>query len=312
MKSMPLVFLLVVLCSIQCKDQSKKDDLPIIDMHLHVYSSSSYWGGADFKLKEITINSPKNNVEHIQAVLGQIKKNNIVLTYASGNFESLDSINKLYPGKFLPSLEIWPTKELLRDNDFIRNLKDKIRKGEVKGIGEVVNFYTGIAPNDPIMDTIYKVAQEYDLPIGLHFAPGPPGSQYTIYPKMRLELSNPLLMQDVLIRFPKLRLNIMHAGLPVFPEETFGLLFMYSNVYVDISCLAWYSDYTRESLKDFLIKAIRYGFEDRIMFGSDEMTWPGAIGLSIDYIKNADYLTQIQKRDILYNNAVRFLRLKNN
>ena len=46
------------------------------------------------------------------------------------------------------------------------------------------------------------------------------------------------------------------------------------------------------------------------MFGSDEMTWPGAIGVSIDYINKADFLTEAQKRDILYNNAVRYLRLK--
>ena len=47
------------------------------------------------------------------------------------------------------------------------------------------------------------------------------------------------------------------------------------------------------------------------MFGSDEMTWSGTIGLSIDYINKADFLTEGQKRDILYNNAVRYLRRKN-
>lgn len=161
------------------------------------------------------------------------------------------------------------------------------------------------------MDTLYRIAQDNDLPIGLHFAPGPPGSQLTNYPNMKLEFSNPLLMQEVLIKFPQLRLSIHHAGLPIYQEETFGLMFMFPNVYVDISCLAWYCDYTRESLKDFLIKAVRYGFADRIMFGSDEMTWPGAIGLSIDYINNSDFLTEGQKQDILYNNAVRYLRLKN-
>lgn len=75
-----------------------------------------------------------------------------------------------------------------------------------------------------------------------------------------------MLKQDVLIKYPKLRLSIHHAGLPIYQEETFGLMFMFPNVYVDISCLAWYCDYTRESLKDFLINAFRYGFGDRIMF----------------------------------------------
>ena len=34
------------------------------------------------------------------------------------------------------------------------------------------------------------------------------------------------------------------------------------------------------------------------MFGSDDMALPGAIGLSIEYIQKASFLTEKQKRDI--------------
>ncbi|MGB7296259.1 MAG: amidohydrolase family protein [Candidatus Aminicenantales bacterium] len=50
---------------------------------------------------------------------------------------------------------------------------------------------------------------------------------------------------------------------------------------------------------------IRHGFEKRIMFGSDQMTWPDAIGLTVEAIEKADFLSAEQKRDILYNNAAR-------
>lgn len=309
MKAHLILFLISILSMIYCFGQPASEIPPVIDMHLHVYSAKSYWGGNYFKLKDTSLTSPSNHTEHLKAVLEQIEKYNIVITYASGNFESLESISKQYPGKFLPSFEIFPTKELLKDDALLHKLKLKIKNGEIRGIGEVANFYTGIAPNDPVLDTLYRIAEQNNLPIGLHFAPGPPGSQITSNPNMRLENSNPLLLQDALIKFPRLRMNIMHAGLPIFPDETFGILYMFPNVYVDISCLAWYGDYTKESLKDFLVKAIRYGFGDKIMFGSDEMVWPGAIGLSIDYINNADFLTEKQKRDILYNNAACYLRL---
>jgi predicted TIM-barrel fold metal-dependent hydrolase len=46
------------------------------------------------------------------------------------------------------------------------------------------------------------------------------------------------------------------------------------------------------------------------MFGSDEMVWPDALSAAIDTIQNAPSLTAKQKRDILFNNAARFLRLK--
>lgn len=51
------------------------------------------------------------------------------------------------------------------------------------------------------------------------------------------------------------------------------------------------------------------GFEDRVMFGTDQLIWPHLMAYSISIIQNADYLTPEQKRDILYNNAARFLRL---
>jgi predicted TIM-barrel fold metal-dependent hydrolase len=45
------------------------------------------------------------------------------------------------------------------------------------------------------------------------------------------------------------------------------------------------------------------------MFGSDQMYWPEAIGQAIESIRNAPFLDDAQKRDILYGNAARFLRL---
>ena len=38
------------------------------------------------------------------------------------------------------------------------------------------------------------------------------------------------------------------------------------------------------------------------------MVWPEAVERAIDAIESAPFLTTEQKRDILYNNAVRFLR----
>lgn len=54
---------------------------------------------------------------------------------------------------------------------------------------------------------------------------------------------------------------------------------------------------------------VRAGLGNRLMFGSDQMRWPEKIDEAIEAIEEADYLTAGQKRDILYNNAARFLRL---
>jgi predicted TIM-barrel fold metal-dependent hydrolase len=45
------------------------------------------------------------------------------------------------------------------------------------------------------------------------------------------------------------------------------------------------------------------------MYGSDQMIWPEVIGETIEAIQDAEFLTESQKRDILYNNAAIFFRL---
>lgn len=52
------------------------------------------------------------------------------------------------------------------------------------------------------------------------------------------------------------------------------------------------------------------GLGKRIMWGSDQMSWPGAIDQGLDAIRTAPFLSEQERRDILFNNAVRFFRLE--
>jgi hypothetical protein len=47
----------------------------------------------------------------------------------------------------------------------------------------------------------------------------------------------------------------------------------------------------------------------RVLFGSDQMIWPETLGMAIESIETAAFLTADQPRDIFFNNAARFLRL---
>ena len=68
--------------------------------------------------------------------------------------------------------------------------------------------------------------------------------------------------------------------------------------------------FPRKQFYDFLHRLIDAGFENRIVFGSDEMVWPDAVSTAIETIQNDPVLSPELKRDILYNNAARFLRIK--
>jgi len=98
----------------------------------------------------------------------------------------------------------------------------------------------------------------------------------------------------------------MHAGWP-FLAETVGILNVYPQVYVDIAVVNWIRP--REEFYAYLRELIKAGFLDRIMFGSDQMSWPDAIDLAVETIKSATFLSDAEKRAILYDNAARFLHL---
>lgn len=78
-------------------------------------------------------------------------------------------------------------------------------------------------------------------------------------------------------------------------------------VYVDIGSIVYTEP--RPAFYRFLQELVEAGYGDRVMFGSDQMSWPGIIGPSIEAIESAPFLSAQQRRDILYNNAARFLRL---
>jgi hypothetical protein len=65
----------------------------------------------------------------------------------------------------------------------------------------------------------------------------------------------------------------------------------------------------RAAFYRYLQGIVEAGFGNRVMFGSDQMVWPGVIERAVAVIQEAPFLSMDQKRDILYNNAARFLRL---
>jgi uncharacterized protein len=70
---------------------------------------------------------------------------------------------------------------------------------------------------------------------------GPPGGPNVEgYSAYRVRMGNPLLLEDVLIRHPRLRLYVMHYGSP-FVDDMIALLYSYPQVYVDVAGDDWES-----------------------------------------------------------------------
>ncbi|MEP6781176.1 MAG: amidohydrolase family protein [Gemmatimonadaceae bacterium] len=189
-------------------------------------------------------------------------------------------------------------------------LRNEIKAGRVRAFGELIPAYAGMSPTDPRLEPYWSMAEEFDLPVGIHMGSGPPGAAYMTkpfqFPEYRAAYGNPMLLEEVLMRHKRLRLSVMHAGWPML-DQMVALLYAHPGVNVDVGVLQQEQFVPRAAYYRHLRGLVEAGFGKRIMFGSD--TPSGSARVGIDAILAADFLSAEQKSDILCGNAMRFYRL---
>ncbi|MFY7841081.1 MAG: amidohydrolase family protein [Lacibacter sp.] len=174
-------------------------------------------------------------------------------------------------------------------------VEQQIKEKKIDFIGEVLSQYHGISSSDSLMYPYYALAEKYNLPVGLHT--GSAGPDHGC-PNFKEEMGNPLLLKEVLTKFPKLRVWFMHGGGP-FVKECIEMMKTYPGLYADISVL---NNPNIIPAKDFAIvmkEFIDAGLEDRLMFGSDNAD----IKKCIAAVEQLDFLTAKQKEKIFHLNA---------
>jgi uncharacterized protein len=275
---------------------------PIIDMHMHVGVPLDLEAEAPAPClpfpcegKGKATASPSKNLEK---TLEAMNKYNIVKGFLSDvDPAQLEIWQEAAPGRFILSPFIIDPEKA--DPEIIRK---KLEANQLGGIGEIGSQLQGIAPNDERLEPYFALAEEYDIPVLIHTAGiGPP------LPTFRSVAGSPLLLEPVMTRHPKLRIFVENTGYP-YLDEMIAMMYQYPQLYGDVSTITWIIP--RSAFYDYLKRLIEAGLGKRIMFGSDQMRWPEMIGEGIKAIEEADFLTRDQKRDILYNNAVRFLDLE--
>ena len=307
--------------------QAQQRPEPILDMHLHASPIAEFaalglqppiphcvpmtdyppietgrqWPQA-FTSPNLTcrrIMSATTDDELRQRTFAVLERRNIIALTSGANTLAW---TQAAPGRILPSRGFSGGPGTPFDS-----LRAWLRARRFVAIGEVSVQYGGVAPDDPSMEPLWALAEELDVPVGIHIGTGPVGAPYIApFARYRARLHSALLLEEVLVRHPGLRVYIMHAGWPMI-DDLLAVLWAHPQVHVDVGALAW--ALPRAEFHYYLERIVQAGFAKRVMFGSDQMVWPDAIELSIEAIETATFLTAEQRRDIFYNNAARFLRL---
>jgi predicted TIM-barrel fold metal-dependent hydrolase len=305
MKLLLIIFgLLEAYCLVSAQTDTNKK-LPIIDMHLHSFPAA-YMGEAN--IPNPVTGKPSgaaSDEELMQATLMEMRRYNIVKAVTSGPLEVMYHWKSKEPKRIIGGVHFDEVTSL----PDVEQLRQQFIAGRLGALGELAAQYVGLPLSDSLFEPYLALAEELDIPVGVHTGLGPPGTPYTCCPKFRVTYGNPILLEEVLVRHPKLRLYIMHGGWP-YLEGTKTIMAVYPQVYADLAVINWIIP--REEFHEYLRGLIRAGLGKRLMFGSDQMVWPEAIGMAIEGIESATFLSKEQKRDIFYNNAARFLRLKKN
>ena len=254
---------------------------------------------------KVTVEAPKTDTELLRSTLNEMQRFNVVSGVIAGDREVVAKWVAAAPDRFLSAANFF-IDDGLPPVSRVQELERQVKAGETKVFAEITPQYRGLPPDHPALEPFYAMAERLDIPVGIHMGYGAPGGPYWLYPKYRASLGNPLLLEELLTKYRKLRIYVMHAGMPM-TDEMISLLYSHPQVYVDIS--ADNVGVPRPEFYVHLRRLVEAGYGKRIMFGSDQMVWPQAMEVAIDSITEAPFLSEEQKRDILYNNAARFLRL---
>ncbi len=148
----------------------------------------------------------------------------------------------------------------------------------------------GLAPNDRRFYPLYAKCDELGIPVGLQV-----GHSAEVLPS---EPGRPMLVDEVAIEFPELKINLSHTGWP-WIEEWCSMIWRHPNVYGDIS--AYYPRSLDERLVRFMDSSRG---RDKVLFGTN--------GMGLERCKNEFLALPIKdetKRMVMRDNVLRFLGL---
>lgn len=191
-----------------------------------------------------------------------------------------------------------------------RNPAEELKKALCIGMkGLKLYPHSGFFPNDEALWETYELAQDESIPVLVH-------TGIKAHRAHHMRFNNPIYLDDVAIRFPRLKLVIMHAGYP-WLDEALILSKLNDNIWVDLTFLD-VLDYTFSSglMEETIKRFVQVLGADKLVWGSEgwELGLPAykdegipRVKKCIDKMLSFNFLSYSEKEKILGTNAENLL-----
>jgi predicted TIM-barrel fold metal-dependent hydrolase len=232
----------------------------IVDVHTHVWERPAHLGdefiadarmaaGAAYKDIAVDLDEHWRAMEPVDRaiVLGFRARHVGVLV---PNEYVADYVGR-HPEKLIGFCSVDP-----HDADAVEQLDHAVKRLGLRGL-KVGPIYQNVHPQDERFLALMARAEALGVPVLIH-------QGTTFCSNVSLELANPILLQPIALKFPKLRMLIAHMGHP-WIAETLVLIRKHPHFYTDISALY----YRPWQFYNALVMAMEYGVLDKLLFGTD-------------------------------------------
>jgi uncharacterized protein len=135
----------------------------------------------------------RSDEEMQEEIIKRIKDFNMTIV-AYGNPKTLHSwVKAAPPGRVIPGIGI-------DTNMSVDAFRDSLANGFYKVVAEVAHQYQGLSPSDPVFEPYFSVAEELNIPVGIHMGTGGNGMANITQPNFGASLESPFLLEDLLAR----------------------------------------------------------------------------------------------------------------
>jgi len=236
----------------------------IIDAHCHAGEAEKHFSKHFAETLYVPLGLPPNAMHvDIQKVIANADAAGVSKTFLMAHDmtriweskcpnEYVAEIVKKHPDRFIGFASVDPLGGLRA----VKELETAVNELGLKGL-KFLPAFADLPSNDPRVFPIYETAQDLKIPVNIHMGWLPIG---------HMKDQDPMLIDDIAIEFPKLKIIVAHAGFH-WATSCFLLMKKHANVYADLAL--WFLLFPIEWIARHLSMAKHMGVFNKLLWGSD-------------------------------------------